>query len=282
MESKPGGKYLKPKWNYSTKDLIWRIDFSPGNIIGECRSQVNKTTYYFCLDAQSGQPVWQDYRCDESWWIGIETVYEGYLIIHGYRRPDMPEHKGIRLVSLATGKQAWYNDELTYWFAANDSIYAYKYLFENRVGYKLDLKTGSIIEEYIQNLETLHELYRKVLEQKNEYDLHITTPELFDPTQNGLSLKNVIDEITGKEALAGWIEYVVKSEMLIISYYTQNRNGLINIIAIYDLKNKIVLYKSTVADNIQAPSPDTFFIVDDYLYFIKDSNTIIAMTPWKS
>ena len=122
-------KQLKPAWQFNAGALIWRILFTSNNlIIGETRNQVAKSTSFFCINAHSGKPVWGKIEFGEPWWIGIEAIYDRWLILHGFTRPDMPEHKGIRIVELSSGKLLWKNAELSYWFVSDQKLYAYKYI----------------------------------------------------------------------------------------------------------------------------------------------------------
>jgi len=54
-----------------------------------------------------------------------------------------------------------------------------------------------------------------------------------------------------------------------------------NILTVYNLKKDKELYKEMIAEGVKAPSPDTFFVKDNLLFFIKHKTTFIALQPWK-
>jgi len=74
----------------------------------------------------------------------------------------------------------------------------------------------------------------------------------------------------------------VRQEILIVSYYRKEQNEMQNIIVIYNMNRRSTIYESVLNNNLPAPSPDTFFIKDEYLYFIKNKNTLTALQPWTS
>jgi hypothetical protein len=280
-------KQINPIWEFSTGVLIWRILFSSQNtIVGETRNQEVKSTSFFCLDAHTGKTLWKEIEFDEPWWIGIETVYDKWLILHRFIRPDMPEHRGIHIVELATGKLLWRNDELTYWFVHDQKLYAYKYLFEKRLGYEIDINTGIVLDEYADNLDVLHELQNQSSQKESGGIEGTTFPDLYDQGQVNSEVATIIHQITGGSALEGWIEYILKSNILVVSYYRKENASssatLENIITVYDIERREKQFNEIVVKGVQAPSPDTFFVKDGFVYYIKNQNTLTALKPWKS
>jgi hypothetical protein len=280
-------KQLKPIWEFSTGVLIWRILFSSHNtIVGETRNQATKSTSFFCVDARTGKSLWKEVEFDEPWWIGIETVYDKWIILHRFARPDMPEHRGIHMVELATGKLLWRNDELTYWFVHDQKLYAYKYFFEKRLGYEIDINTGTVLNEYADNLDSLHELRRQVLKNESEGMQGTIFPELYNQRQVDSEAAAIVQQITGGNALEGWIEYLLQSNILLVSYYRKEKfsasTTLENILTVYDTERREMRFNEIIVKGVQVPSPDKFFVKDEFVYFIKNQNILTALRPWKS
>lgn len=277
-------KKLKPAWYFDAGTLIWRIFFTSNNlVIGETRSQEEKSTSFFCIDIYSGKPLWHHIGFDEPWWIGIEAVHEKWMILHGFVRPDMPEHRGIRLIDIETGKLLWRSDNLSFWFINNEKLYAHRYLFDRHIGCELDIKTGTILNEYSDNLDVLQNLRQKI---SQEYQQDVIYPEVFDENNTELAIKTAVRRITESKALEDWIEYFSQCGILIVSQYRREQiqsepPSLNNILTIYDLKSEKTLYSEIIAKGVQAPSPDSFFIKDDFLFFIKHQTTLTALQPWK-
>lgn len=280
-------KQIKPEWEFSTQDLVWQIAMSPHDtILIETRDQTKKSTKYCCLHAQTGMPLWSEREFDEPWWIGIETIYEHWIVFHGYTRPDMPEHRGIRIVDLLTGREIWKNDELTYWFMYAQKLYAYKYLFENRKGYELDVDTGTILEDYSDRLEYLHELKNASNQQASERPQEIYFGELLTQKPNESGPGAFIYKLIGNQVLNDCIEYLIRNNIVLITYYEKEQDDqqtkFRNVFMVYESNRKKMLFKDILAHGIDAPNPGSFFVKGDFVYYIKNQHTIIALNPWKS
>jgi hypothetical protein len=267
--------------------LIWRILFSSQNkIVGETRNKEAKLASFFCVDARTGKSLWKEIEFDEPWWIGIETVYDKWIILHRFARPDMPEHRGIHMVELATGKLLWRNDELTYWFVHDQKLYAYKYIFEKRLGYEIDINTGIVLNEYADNLDVFNKLRGQVLQKESEGMQGTIFSELYSQKQVDSEVASIIQQITGGNALEGWKEFLLRSNILLVSYYRKENSSasatLENILTVYDTERREMRFNEIIVKGVQAPSPDTFFVKDEFVYFIKNQNTLTALRLWKS
>jgi hypothetical protein len=281
-------KQLKPAWKFDADTLIWRIVFtSKDRLVGETRNQETKSTSFFCLDLYSGKPLWKDMRFEEPWWIGIEAVHERWLFLHGFVRPDIPEHRGIRVLDIETGKLLWRNDALSFWFIDKDKLYAHQHSFDKHIACELDMNTGTTLKEYSGDLESLLKLRQQVLDRESDHEPHVSFPELFDEHESAPNTGTVVRLITEGKALEGWIEYLVHREMLIVSHYRRYHDHpesplLNNILTLYDLKLGKTLYNEIIAKEVKAPSPDAFFVKDDLLIFIQHQTMITALQLWKS
>jgi hypothetical protein len=281
-------KRLKPVWNFDAGTLIWRIFFTSNNLmIGETRNQETKSTSFFCVDLHSGKPLWRNVGFDEPWWIGIEAVYKKWMILHGFVRPDIPEHRGVRVIDVESGKLLWRNDDLTFWFLDNEKLYAHKYLFEKHIGSELDIKTGILINEYSDNLDTLQELRQKVMQNEFSCQQDVIFPEVFNENEAESVIRTAVQRITEGKALEDWIEYLSHRGILIVSHYHQTKNQtesslLNNILSVYDVKSEKTLYSEIITTDAKTPSPDSFFIKNDLVLFIKQQTIVTALQAWKS
>ncbi len=276
-------KQLKQTWTFDAGALIWRILTSNNYIIGETRNQEKKLTSFFCIDICTGKPLWQNISFDEPWWIGIESVKKKWMILHGFVRPDMPEHRGIRIIDIETGKLLWRNDYLSFWFINDEKLYAHRYLFERHIGCELDIKTGTILNEYSDNFDVLQNLRQKI---SQEFQHDVIFPEVFDVNNTELTVRTTIQRMTESKALEGWVEYFSKSGILIVSQYRseqiQSEPPLLNnVLIVYNLESKKTLYSKIIAKDVKVPSPDSFFIKNDFLFFIEHHKTLTALSPWK-
>jgi hypothetical protein len=71
-----------------------------------------------------------------------------------------------------------------------------------------------------------------------------------------------------------------------VSYYRKENSSasaaLENILTVYDTERREKRLDEIIVKGVQIPSPDTFFMKDEFVYFIKNQNTLTALRLWKS
>src|SRR5258705_3352973 len=137
------GKHLAPAWEFHVRGIIWRLLVSgKGQFVGEERNINERSVSFFCIDSESGTPLWRDLRLAEPWWIGIEALHDDLVLLHEFAMPDFPDHKKIHALDLSSGKLLWSNEEVTYLFSHGNAIYAAKDLNDVRTYLELDSMSG--------------------------------------------------------------------------------------------------------------------------------------------
>ncbi|MCI0706201.1 MAG: DUF4905 domain-containing protein, partial [Ignavibacteriae bacterium] len=228
----------EPEWTYNAPGNIWRIQFSQsGQLVGECRDHELKTVSFFCLDENTGSVHWQGVRLNQSaakedaprlvetsvdpWWIGIDSVYRDVILLHEFANPGLPEHRGILALDLGSGSLLWHNRDLTFWFAYKDSLYAYKPMFQKRIGYKLSLKTGNVEEEFDDALDNLYTLRSLALNEQREEEYLF--PEVLEEGVGGQDVRAIVKKETRDAEVLGNVEFIRHDPFLLLNYYTSNR-----------------------------------------------------------
>jgi hypothetical protein len=279
-------KKIKPEWEFDAGELIWRIFFAPvDRIAGEVRDQDNKATTYFCIDAKTGKALWKNIGFDESWWIGVEAIYDKWMILHGFVRPDMPEHHGIRVIEIETGRSLWRNEDVSFWFTYGEKLFAHKYIFEKRIGYEIDIQSGNVLQEYDKDFDILQGYRQKASQQAADYNEGVIYPETFDDSDEDQTINSAVNKIISGNAIQDWTEYLFYRDVVVVSYYCKSAGDsekklLDQVLTIYGIKNDKIIHSETIVKGVQSPSSDTFFIKNDLLYFIKHKKILTALSPW--
>ncbi len=275
---------LTPEWSYLANGIVWRLLFTgKRKIVGECRNPEKKTVSFFCLDEESGKPVWQDLSLDEEWWVGMEAVLGETLLLHGFASPDMPQHRGIRAYDLGTGTLRWRNDDVTYWFGMGDRLFAYRDLFERRVGYEIDSIAGEFKTIYDKSLEDLHDLRRDAAEPGPD----MTLPEIMSDGGVDPDILTFITRLTKGKGIAGTVEFIRENDILAFNYHVRAREAspqsprFENHLFVYRYPQGNRLFSDVTARNLKAQVPDAFFVRRRRLFFIKDQNRLTALRLWK-
>jgi hypothetical protein len=141
--------------------------FPEGGIVaGLKRNPVSRTASLFCLEAESGRNISDDFvpvvaegsdlPVGEGWMIGLETTHRGVLFCHAFQSGS-PEHQGLWAVDLLSRRMVWGRPEAV--FAANlgDALLVYRNRmfagFPEREYWLIDPRNGEVIE----SLGTGHE-----------------------------------------------------------------------------------------------------------------------------
>lgn len=278
---------LRPEWTYAVNGIVWRVLFAErGRIVGECRDQERKTASFFCLDEQTGKPLWQDLSLEESWWVGLESVQNNVVLLHTYAKPDMPEHKGIRAFDLETGTFRWRNDDVVFWFGRDDYVLAYRDFFDKRVGYEIDLQTGELRSTYDTSLEEFHARRHQALEQ--EALPAVVLPEILDVDHGEPPILSIVKKEVKGKGVAGNIEFIKEQEFLLFNYHVRapiasgQSQAFENRFCVYRFPDARRLFYDVVGRNLMACVPDTFFFKHPNVFFIKDQQALTALRLWKS
>ena len=141
----------KPSWQFNTGSTVWKLLCSKNLLVGDVRDTEKKTASFFTLDFQTGDVLWKNVSVGETWWIGMQSIMNDTILLHGFEKPDMPIPKSIYALDLATGKTLWQNNEMTFLFAYNNKLYAQRTGFRENKFYELDPRTGEIVYDYGTN-----------------------------------------------------------------------------------------------------------------------------------
>ncbi len=276
---------LKPHYKFSQTGNIWRIFFNDSNIIaGETRDINTKQAYIFSFDFVRKKEYIKNLQFKEKWWFAIDAVNGNYIFISSFKHPEVPEHRGFEVIDIKSGKKAWNNSELEFFFAENEHVFTVKQLFESKEIYKLDINDGSVINEYKSEDELLSVIDLKKGNDINIYKGLINT-DIMDLEDVVLkSTYNEIMEMLGKSDIKGAVEYVNSGDYLILNYHVSkgvnmkniSENHLTNKLEIYDKKNNLV-FEDILNQKTSSYVPDSFFVKNGYLFYIKEKSELICI-----
>jgi len=275
-------RQLKPSWSYTTSGVLWRLLFSETNfIVGEDRDTAAKQVLFFCLNAANGDVLWKNVSFGESWWIGIETVVHDKVFLHGFKKPDMPEHCKIIAVDLGTGRELWRNNDFAFLYATPEKVMAYRDMFERRMFYELDAATGEFLQELSEAPADLYEARDGIRGRDN-----FLFPEPLTEDNSEFSLvAPLVDKYCTRSAIRGSIEYIRSNGKLLFNYHAvegrdekKNLDILQNRFCIVDEENAKHVYADIINSSTPGAVPDSFFVDESIAYYIREKNTLIALS----
>lgn len=277
---------LKPFLSFSQKGNIWRMHFSPSDIlVCETRDLNSRETYFFSLNYKTKQVFLTNFQLDEKWWIAIESINDNTIFFNKFKTPELPEHLGIIAVDFKTGKIKWTNTELTFLFADSPDVYAYKEHFEREIYYKLNDDTGEIIETYEDEKIADSLLELKSFNEEKIFSGFIYPNIYIEGNYVEPAAENYLMQKFKDVKYLGEIEYALSGDFMIYNFHADlgvnvkdiNSRNLANHLEIYNFKTGKVIHDEVLNSEAVNYVPDSFFVKEGFLFYIKEKKELISI-----
>lgn len=256
------------------------MKLSPGGqLVGEVRHLERKTVEFFCLDQHSGAVLWEHAAFDEPWWIGIEEVLAGRIYFHRYRKPDMPQHAGVIAVDILTGETLWEHRDGTYAFAFGDEVYVTRQGFETLRFTALDAGDGAPKREMPADDPRILAM-RAELGAVDAFAGY-AWPEPLDAMHPDWHAHSpLLAPHVDVAKVRGTLDVLARHDMLLASWHeSTGREGFLDqhFLAV-ERPSGAVLFRDVLAADVQASTIDSFFVKDDLVLYVKNTDTLTAHT----
>jgi len=268
---------LKKNYRFDNKRQIWRIiPTKEGKLIIEERELENKQAYFHCLSLDSGKNILSNFQLDDKFWVGIEAVQDDIIFFHKFAKPDMPKHRGIFAFDLSKKELLWENPELIFLFKLDHKIYAYKEKFEGRNYYSINSSNGEMIEDIGENYQQINNLRNESsIEESNDGYLFPEDFELEPAIEN--SACEFIKSLRIDFVISGKIEYILKNNLLMLSFHEANSKGsLNNLFKAVDLSTGKYILEELINKETSLFLTDSFFIKDDLLFLLFGKTRLVV------
>lgn len=267
---------IEPAWVYRAKGLVWRV-VSAGTsmMVGEDRSPEDKRVTFFGLNRITGEVLWENVSFDEPWWISIEAAHGDRVFLHGFARPDMPDHQKILALDLPTGHVAWSKDDMRYLSAAGDSVFTSKDTVAGRLIFELHQRTGETVRTWDNDAAGVVEARSRAEGAPGEGpEFPVPLSEIPSTDQRLGPVQNLSQD----ERVVGPVEVILKGNLSMFSYYEKNAKGLLrNILGIVHAGSGERVFSETIGEDVQSVVPDSFFFQDGILYFVRERSSLTAV-----
>lgn len=246
---------------------IWRLFIASGRLaVIDKRDAVKKEAYFDCLDLFDGSILFENYQFGEKYWIGVEDIFEDNLILHKFRKPDMPFHNGIAVFNLRTKSVLWERDDMIFNYKTSEGLCVEKPSLTGSEFYLIDAATGSILNK----LEGDDYSYKN---NKGEKDYIF--PELLSMSENCVAAEHIKSFLKNCKT-EGEIEFIDINGAAAFNAHIKSDSGLSNRLFVFDKTLQKIIFEEELNNSVRAYAPDSFFIYKDLLIFIKE-RTILTV-----
>ncbi len=236
--------------------LIWKLetDIEQNLIYVETRNEKEHSAGFSSFHLKTGEVNFLEFIPKEKWLVGMNGGRKGILFLHGYLSDQTPEHKGIIALDGFTGKGLWADYNLAIEAFTVDGLLAADQRFQSKRTVLLDYQTGTV----------------KAKTENRQDDRQ----EIQYPFMLLLLPKNLTALIAG--TITGEISCLNYNPYLIISLHTQNNDGLLQELFIFE--NEKLICHDLLNENIQKLQPEAFVVIKNYLVYIKNKTVLKVLS----
>ncbi|MBS1521686.1 MAG: DUF4905 domain-containing protein [Bacteroidetes bacterium] len=240
---------LQPHINYQFKSTVWRLEIDPiTNILfAEIRDNSDKRVSFSAINLENGEIYFDDLQTEERWLTGIETAYDGTLLLHNYQSENGPVHKGLIAIEGKTGKTIWSNYTHAFDHLSENGPVIYDSRLQPLQLLLSDIKSGIIVRSYQSQID---------LEIENQ----IILPDII-PVEALSSLSLQL------KTFGNTLHYLEHNNLRIVSLHAFADGTLQQLLYIFTTDNKIV-YQDLLNDDIQKLQPESFLLRKDQLIYL--------------
>lgn len=233
------------------KGVIWRleIDELTGIICIETRDEAEKQVGFSSIGLNNGKVYFKELTTGERWLAGMETVYDGVLLLHNYLSQSGPLHKGIIAIDAVSGETLWSNYTLAFEMLTAGGPILYNTQVHPKRLYLTQVHTGATTRIYEPTINT-------------EFKRDILVPELVDPT-------GIILPLPPFGNSAHYLEY---NNYRIVSLHSIQAGVLQQWLFVMDDAGKA--YEDLLNTGIQKMQPESFILHKGRLIYIKNKSEL--------
>ena len=244
----------QPLISYEFSLPVWRfeIDTLSDTVLLEIRNQSEKKVHFASISLKNGKVYFDGLEAEERWLTGIETAYDGVLLVHTYQSESGPAHKGLIALDAFTGKTLWSNYNLSFDYLSINGPIVYDTHFQPRKLILADIKTGATTRTHEPSIDL--ELSKDLEfpeKMADEFALSLHLP--VKPLENSL-------------------DYLEHYNLRIVSLHAITEGRLQQ--HLYLISNNNIVFEDLLNTNIQKLQPESFLLYKNYLIYLKNQSQL--------
>jgi hypothetical protein len=247
----------QPYINQQFSGAIWRleIDEISDAIFIEVRNDTEKQVSFSSVDLISGDIHFKDLVTPERWLTGIETAYNGVLLLHNYQSATGPAHRGLTAIDI-DGSVLWTNYIYAFDHLTTNGPVLYDTHIHPKKLFLADIKTGTTTRIYEPTIFT-------------EIKSNIIVPEIISPDK--LPHSAISFAVFGNS-----VHYLEYNNFRIVSLHTLQAGILKQYLYVMD--GTVKVYEDLLNTDIQKLQPEAFILHKNRLIYIKNKSELKVLS----
>lgn len=245
-------------------------------IVGEERDPATRTCTLFAVDLETREIRWSNVKLDQQWWFTIQEVSSAIVVLQAYEESPLPQPAGIYALEASSGMLLWTLPMLEYVAIYEGNLYAIRRSLLRSEYLRIDSINGNI-------LEVLSEDELPLFSQDTS---HLLFPSSIDPQHIASGeLEALLAPVINTGDIRGSIEEFVQRNILAASVYSRETkdaqsmldNRLRQDLLIFDRPSRQLLSQEQLQSSASYPVPGSYFLTNDLLIYVKESNELKAI-----
>ena len=244
------------------KGIIWNTVVSGEDkvLLIEVRNAEEKRVRFSAFNYEKGQFLWTDRELEESWWVNATSIIGGMVFFTIYLDTNNPDKKGVLAYSLNNLELVWWNNDFTIGEITSAGLKGYS----GKFGIK-ELVLG-IADGREVGAGSGATLIANPVKKPVQY---VEGTQYFDTVKNFLVKQLNLDPVSA-------LEYMETDQCFLVSCYCRvDENLLANFLFVFSKAGKLLL-NERLDTSLKGIGLDTFFVVDDLLFFVKDKVELLS------
>jgi len=244
---------MKKAFSHLFDGIIWKMDIQEGAglLAIEWRNK-NGEPKFTVIHYPTGNLLLDAFGYGDRWWT-LAAITSEHLLLHHFPQPENAQTKGLVAIHINTKEISWELFNLQFEAMSAIGIVVKSLFAGNDKVSVLDEQTGDMLiqQTYLDDL---------VFEERN---IRSAFPTTDTPS---LSLTD--------QKIAGPYFYMEQGSREFWAYHEEKEKGFQLMLSVIE-ENQII-FRTCLADNLEYLLPETFFIINQQLFFIGDNKQEIV------
>lgn len=272
-------KKLNLNFSHVFTGAVWNMmaDENGDYLAFEVRDHEAHKAHFAAVDLINKKIVWEGLNLEERWWVNIQAVQNQAILFYVFDENIDPERRELMVVDIRSREILWHKKDISYVLSWEDKLLCTSGPKEEKQFLQVNFRSGEPASMDAEQAQKIISGHSDVAKNKNPI------PPLHYPAgnQHFETFKNFLGERLNVDIVSA-CDYLAFKELVIISYYIYSQDSpgsesknMANYLLVVD-ENSSILFHEKIQEQITAIGLETFFILNNQLFFVRNKREIIS------